>query len=150
MDLLLNGCSHCGLPFDVLKRCSTCRIVQYCGTGCQKSNWAAHKLICSTPKKHSRALMHQLRKRVNAGEFATHIRRFSRRDARGMVIIAGNGKLMGFVSLSSFNGFDMLPEVVQSHLQSYDPVSTIAVCLQVDDVDGKTLQDICFMINFNQ
>jgi hypothetical protein len=35
-----------------LKRCSGCKLVQYCSAGCQRAHWAAgHKALCKLSKK---------------------------------------------------------------------------------------------------
>lgn len=37
-------CSHCGEPATL--KCSSCKIHVYCGTDCQKPDWARHKTTC--------------------------------------------------------------------------------------------------------
>jgi hypothetical protein len=38
-------CTKCRAP-DPKFRCSACKIIRYCSTSCQTSDWAAHKRIC--------------------------------------------------------------------------------------------------------
>ena len=42
-------CAHCGA--DAEKLCAGCKKVTYCGTACQKAQWAAHKDDCRREKK---------------------------------------------------------------------------------------------------
>ena len=39
-------CSYCSQHSDILKKCSRCRLVQYCGRECQKKHWNTHKSHC--------------------------------------------------------------------------------------------------------
>ena len=40
-------CGHCGTTAKVLSKCSNCRVVQYCSTVCQKTDWQnKHKKVC--------------------------------------------------------------------------------------------------------
>ena len=36
------------------KRCSGCRLVHYCGAGCQKADWPAHKAACQVLQRTRR------------------------------------------------------------------------------------------------
>eukprot|EP00735_Rhodelphis_limneticus_P007902 TRINITY_DN20602_c0_g1::TRINITY_DN20602_c0_g1_i1::g.12374::m.12374 TRINITY_DN20602_c0_g1::TRINITY_DN20602_c0_g1_i1::g.12374 ORF type:complete len:373 (-),score=24.10,sp/Q9WV06/ANKR2_MOUSE/32.45/3e-14,Ank_2/PF12796.2/0.00039,Ank_2/PF12796.2/3.9e-13,Ank_2/PF12796.2/7e-09,Ank_5/PF13857.1/2.5e-06,Ank_5/PF13857.1/8.5e-08,Ank/PF00023.25/0.0086,Ank/PF00023.25/29,Ank/PF00023.25/9.4e-07,Ank_4/PF13637.1/0.13,Ank_4/PF13637.1/0.00088,Ank_4/PF13637.1/0.072,Ank_4/PF13637.1/0.0012,Ank_3/PF13606.1/0.51,Ank_3/PF len=40
------ACNTCMQPQE-LKRCGSCRLVQYCGETCQKAHWATHRDTCS-------------------------------------------------------------------------------------------------------
>ena len=40
-------CSFCGKHSEDLKKCSRCRLTQYCNQECQKKHWGTHKKICS-------------------------------------------------------------------------------------------------------
>ncbi|EPQ56132.1 hypothetical protein GLOTRDRAFT_128089 [Gloeophyllum trabeum ATCC 11539] len=41
------GCSKLeGREVQVLRICSACKLAVYCGTGCQRSAWPAHKTVC--------------------------------------------------------------------------------------------------------
>ena len=40
------ACSYCSQHSDSLKKCSRCRLVQYCGRECQKKHWNTHKSHC--------------------------------------------------------------------------------------------------------
>jgi len=39
-------CAHCGKQKAVMKRCSVCKQVSYCGAECQKAGWKKHKKAC--------------------------------------------------------------------------------------------------------
>ena len=39
-------CSYCSQYSNSLKKCSRCRLVQYCGRECQKKHWNTHKSRC--------------------------------------------------------------------------------------------------------
>ena len=43
-------CSYCKHHKEYLKKCSRCRLVQYCNRDCQKKHWQAHKLHCTDPQ----------------------------------------------------------------------------------------------------
>ncbi len=46
---LAAGCAGCETVVDSgagLKCCSRCRMTRYCGTACQKRDWARHKGVC--------------------------------------------------------------------------------------------------------
>lgn len=44
------ACAACGSgpapPASRMLTCSRCRVVRYCGKGCQKAHWPHHKLVC--------------------------------------------------------------------------------------------------------
>jgi len=42
-------CAHCGKQGAVLKRCSVCKNVWYCGAACQNAAWKRHKKTCAPP-----------------------------------------------------------------------------------------------------
>ncbi len=47
---LKDTCAHCGKQgAAVLKRCSICKQVWYCGADCQKAGWRRHKKTCAPP-----------------------------------------------------------------------------------------------------
>ncbi|EJD47190.1 hypothetical protein AURDEDRAFT_163797 [Auricularia subglabra TFB-10046 SS5] len=47
-DLDLHACAHCELESAVLRRCSLCREVRYCGRECQAEDWQnQHREECS-------------------------------------------------------------------------------------------------------
>lgn len=48
MERSVEVCSFCGLESvdSSLKQCGACRLVKYCSTSCQKSDWKAHKVSC--------------------------------------------------------------------------------------------------------
>ena len=39
-------CSFCGKHSEDLKKCSRCRLMQYCNRECQKKHWRTHKSAC--------------------------------------------------------------------------------------------------------
>ena len=41
------SCWSCGATDVPLKKCSGCAVAAYCGTGCQKADWMAHKGRCA-------------------------------------------------------------------------------------------------------
>ena len=41
-----NKCSFCGKHSENLKKCSRCRLAQYCNRDCQKKHWNTHKTVC--------------------------------------------------------------------------------------------------------
>ena len=43
-------CSFCGKLSENLKKCSRCRLTQYCNQECQKKHWGSHKRICNPQK----------------------------------------------------------------------------------------------------
>ena len=46
---LKDCCAHCGKQCAVLKRCSTCKEIWYCGAECQQAAWKGHKKSCAPP-----------------------------------------------------------------------------------------------------
>ena len=42
----LNFCASCGSTSTVLRACTKCRSVKYCGRECQSKDWKRHKLVC--------------------------------------------------------------------------------------------------------
>jgi len=42
-------CAQCGIQGVVLKRCTRCKGVFYCGAECQKVAWKLHKKTCGKP-----------------------------------------------------------------------------------------------------
>ena len=46
-----NKCSFCGNYSENLKKCSRCRLTQYCNRECQKKHWSVHKPVCH-PQGH--------------------------------------------------------------------------------------------------
>lgn len=45
-------CANCGSSDDVLRSCSRCKLVHYCGQECQTQHWKAiHKKDCKTLEK---------------------------------------------------------------------------------------------------
>ena len=51
----VTGASEAEMPLG--KRCGGCRLVRYCGPGCQKADWPAHELACR-----------ELQRQIAAGE----------------------------------------------------------------------------------
>lgn len=47
------GCKHVSKK---LKRCSRCKMVKYCSTGCQRSDWIHHKGLCRDYANHAKRL----------------------------------------------------------------------------------------------
>ena len=45
-----NSCWSCGAAGMPLKKCSGCAVAAYCGAGCQKADWKAHKGQCARIK----------------------------------------------------------------------------------------------------
>ena len=45
----MDSCSHCGKKRAVLKRCSVCKQIWYCGLECQNAGWKKHKKACAPP-----------------------------------------------------------------------------------------------------
>ena len=43
-------CSFCGKHSEDLKKCSRCRLTQYCNRECQKKHWGTHKSVCFPQK----------------------------------------------------------------------------------------------------
>ncbi|KAK7052839.1 hypothetical protein VNI00_004158 [Paramarasmius palmivorus] len=41
-----SGCFVCGKKGDVVRECSGCALVEYCGRGCQRADWKEHKDAC--------------------------------------------------------------------------------------------------------
>ena len=41
------SCWSCGVTGVLLKKCSVCAVAAYCGAGCQKTDWKAHKGQCA-------------------------------------------------------------------------------------------------------
>ena len=41
------SCWTCGATGVPLKKCSVCVVAAYCGAGCQKADWKAHKGQCA-------------------------------------------------------------------------------------------------------
>lgn len=46
----LRHCATCGRSGCRLLACSRCKVVHYCGSGCQRQGWATHKPHCTPPK----------------------------------------------------------------------------------------------------
>jgi hypothetical protein len=42
----ITECASCGEASDTLKKCTSCRLVKYCGIESQRSHWRSHKSIC--------------------------------------------------------------------------------------------------------
>ncbi|KAJ3100925.1 hypothetical protein HDU96_010186 [Phlyctochytrium bullatum] len=47
-------CFHCGLRAEGMKKCSKCKVVQYCSRECQVEDWKEHKQICGSLQKPSK------------------------------------------------------------------------------------------------
>ena len=43
-------CSYCKCHKEYLRKCSRCKLVQYCNRDCQKKHWQAHKPHCIDPQ----------------------------------------------------------------------------------------------------
>ncbi|XP_065178834.1 histone-lysine N-methyltransferase SMYD3-like [Sycon ciliatum] len=58
-----NVCDFCLREDESCKRCTACKLVYYCGRGCQKSAWKVHRLECpnlqNVPAPPSGELPHQ-------------------------------------------------------------------------------------------
>ena len=48
------SCWWCGVTGVPLKKCSVCAVAAYCGAGCQKADWKAHKGQCAGLKAGAR------------------------------------------------------------------------------------------------
>eukprot|EP00961_Rhodomonas_salina_P006683 90765-Rhodomonas_salina.1 len=42
------ACAACGVKNSIMKRCTRCRIVYYCGRDCQVAHWGQHKVQCTS------------------------------------------------------------------------------------------------------
>ncbi|KAI5927802.1 hypothetical protein F4810DRAFT_283473 [Camillea tinctor] len=48
-DIGSTSCFGCAKDEVNLRRCSRCRIAQYCSTACHRMNWSIHKRVCNPP-----------------------------------------------------------------------------------------------------
>jgi len=88
------SCSHCGMEYAELKRCSVCQHASYCGAACQNAAWKKHKKNCVT--------IEEVWKRVAAAAEGEDWRRVLKWEGRLEQLLVGrsdadrNGTLFNF------------------------------------------------------
>lgn len=79
-DIVNKHCVNCGMQFERLFKCSSCKAARYCSGVCQKSDWRRHKgicriasNICTKKNEFSELLGQQLREFINKNQNATNL-----------------------------------------------------------------------------
>ena len=65
-----NGCNQ--VLEQTFWRCKCCKLVNYCGTKCQRNHWPQHKTLCNAIKQQIQNRK-QTTEDANAGIFISHL-----------------------------------------------------------------------------
>ena len=90
-------CAHCGKQGAVLKRCSVCKNVWYCGAACQNAAWRRHKKKCAPPLSTD-----DVREKVLAGAAASEWREVLKLEGRMEEMMEGQPDATCQIILKNF------------------------------------------------
>ena len=65
-----NGCNQ--VLEQTFWRCACCKLVNYCGTKCQRNHWSQHKTLCNAIKQETQNRK-QTTEDANSGIFISHL-----------------------------------------------------------------------------
>ena len=79
-DIVKKHCVNCGMQFELLFKCSSCKAAMYCSRVCQKSDWGRHKgicriasNICTKKNEFSELIRHQVAEFINKNQNVTNL-----------------------------------------------------------------------------
>ncbi|CAL5414457.1 unnamed protein product [Camellia sinensis] len=127
-------CDWC-LTTSNLKRCSSCQVVWYCGSTCQKSDWKLHRLECGALSKLDKA-----RKKSLTSSIRLMVKLYLRRKLQ-------SEKIIPTTVTDNYN----LVEALVSHMSDIDEkqlvlyaqmANLVSLILQLPDINIKEIAEI--------
>ncbi|CAL5348331.1 unnamed protein product [Camellia sinensis] len=126
-------CDWC-LTTSNLKRCSSCQVVWYCGSTCQKSDWKLHRLECGALSKLDKA-----RKKSLTSSIRLMVKLYLRRKLQ-------SEKIIPTTVTDNYN----LVEALVSHMSDIDEkqlvlyaqmANLVSLILQLPDINIKEIAE---------